>query len=350
MRRATKPGHSFHVGIGHFYPRSPCGERPVVYGAGFAHGEISIHALLAESDQGLPHLDIRALDFYPRSPCGERRRKQQVHELWLGFLSTLSLRRATICGRSATTCARFLSTLSLRRATGAALWRADRLADFYPRSPCGERPSPQPQLPSCLGFLSTLSLRRATSTNLSLSISNGISIHALLAESDAVACGCMMDAVLFLSTLSLRRATALRLVALLLFSISIHALLAESDLPAPYCGSGHPISIHALLAESDGSLPAVRRRSGHFYPRSPCGERPAVMMCWARGQYFYPRSPCGERRTPGALFHLVLTFLSTLSLRRATQLRKASDGGLIISIHALLAESDGFCHYYTSNS
>ena len=100
---------------------------------------ISIHALLAESDQGLPHLDIRALDFYPRSPCGERRRKQQVHELWLGFLSTLSLRRATICGRSATTCARFLSTLSLRRATGAALWRADRLADFYPRSPCGER-------------------------------------------------------------------------------------------------------------------------------------------------------------------------------------------------------------------
>ena len=102
---------------------------------------ISIHALLAESDQGLPHLDIRALDFYPRSPCGERRRKQQVHELWLGFLSTLSLRRATICGRSATTCARFLSTLSLRRATGAALWRADRLADFYPRSPCGERPA-----------------------------------------------------------------------------------------------------------------------------------------------------------------------------------------------------------------
>ena len=185
LRRATKPGHSFHVGIGHFYPRSPCGERPVVYGAGFAHGEISIHALLAESDQGLPHLDIRALDFYPRSPCGERRRKQQVHELWLGFLSTLSLRRATICGRSATTCARFLSTLSLRRATGAALWRADRLADFYPRSPCGERPGKP-------------SVRKA---------SRWISIHALLAESDQISGSRFPVRNVFLSTLSLRRAT-----------------------------------------------------------------------------------------------------------------------------------------------
>ena len=145
LRRATLLTGYCPVHDIDFYPRSPCGERPVVYGAGFAHGEISIHALLAESDQGLPHLDIRALDFYPRSPCGERRRKQQVHELWLGFLSTLSLRRATICGRSATTCARFLSTLSLRRATGAALWRADRLADFYPRSPCGERPRLAPR-------------------------------------------------------------------------------------------------------------------------------------------------------------------------------------------------------------
>ena len=56
----------------HFYPRSPCGERPEdtkhkIYIAG-----ISIHALLAESDQ-LPEMRVSALvDFYPRSPCGER--------------------------------------------------------------------------------------------------------------------------------------------------------------------------------------------------------------------------------------------------------------------------------------
>ena len=251
LRRATLLTGYCPVHDIDFYPRSPCGERPVVYGAGFAHGEISIHALLAESDQGLPHLDIRALDFYPRSPCGERRRKQQVHELWLGFLSTLSLRRATICGRSATTCARFLSTLSLRRATGAALWRADRLADFYPRSPCGER-----------------HLRVLDGSKSSI-----ISIHALLAESDSFAPKPKTKA-----------------------TISIHALLAESDVsmridmgnnidfyPRSPCGerrrgcwamlSPWPISIHALLAESDKLTARQSGRLLDFYPRSPCGER-----------------------------------------------------------------------------
>ena len=34
--------------------------------------EISIHALLAESDMLWPVHLARGLDFYPRSPCGER--------------------------------------------------------------------------------------------------------------------------------------------------------------------------------------------------------------------------------------------------------------------------------------
>ena len=37
-----------------------------------AHG-ISIHALLAESDLGSVILSAYVRDFYPRSPCGERR-------------------------------------------------------------------------------------------------------------------------------------------------------------------------------------------------------------------------------------------------------------------------------------
>ena len=324
MRRATKPGHSFHVGIGHFYPRSPCGERPVVYGAGFAHGEISIHALLAESDQGLPHLDIRALDFYPRSPCGERRRKQQVHELWLGFLSTLSLRRATICGRSATTCARFLSTLSLRRATGAALWRADRLADFYPRSPCGER-----------------HLRVLDGSKSSI-----ISIHALLAESDSFAPKPKTKA-----------------------TISIHALLAESDVsmridmgnnidfyPRSPCGerrrgcwamlSPWPISIHALLAESDKLTARQSGRLLDFYPRSPCGERQYLVRgqrpSWGISIHALlaesdVTSEVSERVPLAISIHALLAesdLISCLSTFRP----------VLISIHALLAESDAKCH------
>ncbi len=56
--------------------------------------------------------------------------------------------------------------------------------------------------------------------------------------------------------------------------------------------------------------------------------------------YFYPRSPCGERLF--LLFRLVagFLFLSTLSLRRATALSLPFGAVWIISIHALLAESD----------
>ena len=78
------------------------------------------------------------------------------------FLSTLSLRRATngydhtrgddaICihpllaGSGVyfmlydTSSLIFLSTLSLRRATGCLIMIGGFVADFYPRSPCGER-------------------------------------------------------------------------------------------------------------------------------------------------------------------------------------------------------------------
>ena len=81
---------------------------------------ISIHALLAESD----HLSISIIQliehFYPRSPCGERR----GHDF-----------RGRICQG-------FLSTLSLRRATFASAGRLQIVYNFYPRSPCGERQAP----------------------------------------------------------------------------------------------------------------------------------------------------------------------------------------------------------------
>ena len=58
---------------------------------------------------------------------------------------------------------------------------------------------------------------------------HGISIHALLAESDISVFWTALSRPLFLSTLSLRRAT----LELFLYyqdnTISIHALLAESD-------------------------------------------------------------------------------------------------------------------------
>ena len=58
------------------------------------------------------------------------------------FLSTLSLRRATDLEPSSTRKLTFLSTLSLRRATLAGPSGPAFLYNFYPRSPCGERPQP----------------------------------------------------------------------------------------------------------------------------------------------------------------------------------------------------------------
>ncbi len=162
LRRATKDANNGRNANLHFYPRSPCGERLFLLRKITITVDISIHALLAESDNrfGRP-IDVQ-----------------------LVFLSTLSLRRATVIDHSAHPHKSFLSTLSLRRATilskpvrqilmisiHALLAESDvyfgvacvAAPDFYPRSPCGERQA------------ADISIRREAS----------ISIHALLAESD----------------------------------------------------------------------------------------------------------------------------------------------------------------------
>ena len=96
LRRATPMPITSITTPCYFYPRSPCGERrrfPCSYAGQF---QISIHALLAESDlKKFPPMCI-IRHFYPRSPCGERRfAKIMIVSSGL-FLSTLSLRRATL--------------------------------------------------------------------------------------------------------------------------------------------------------------------------------------------------------------------------------------------------------------
>ena len=123
---------------------------------------ISIHALLAESDGFGPAWLVACINFYPRSPCGERRYWPCVPLVGRAFLSTLSLRRATIAMVG-------LLMFSLY---------------FYPRSPCGERLLNPFKTFIILTFLSTLSLRRATANAVDQILPGHISIHALLAESD----------------------------------------------------------------------------------------------------------------------------------------------------------------------
>ena len=155
---------------------------------------------------------------------------------------------------------KFLSTLSLRRATIHHRTRRQSPSHFYPRSPCGERRYSCVLWPSRLRFLSTLSLRRAT-----FLFWGSVS----LAE--------------FLSTLSLRRATVGASQGADTGDISIHALLAESDRKyLVILGSVAVISIHALLAESDGCLIMIGGFGADFYPRSPRGERRLGLLGWLR--------------------------------------------------------------------
>ena len=123
------------------------------------------------------------------------------------------------------------------------------------------------------------------------------------------------------------------------------------------------ISIHALLAESDASTRIDTDNNSDFYPRSPCGERHQECSGSQHPPDFYPRSPCGERLFEYIQAGTGILFLSTLSLRRATgacivarpvlyyfyprspcgerhPLTTRHISPLIISIHALLAESD----------
>ena len=147
--------------------------------------EISIHALLAESDNSsYGALDGASISIH--ALLAESDWQAGAMQLPTApFLSTLSLRRATaaalLLGKNYV---KFLSTLSLRRATYSVIFKISPLSNFYPRSPCGERQLTLVQGFLCWTFLSTLSLRRATCHHINKNAAIG-----------------------FLSTLSLRRAT-----------------------------------------------------------------------------------------------------------------------------------------------
>ena len=123
--------------------------------------------------------------------------------------------------------------------------------------------------------------------------------------------------------------------------ISIHALLAESDPFTEHDVNSALISIHALLAESDfaGRLPS--RRGIAISIHALLAESDLSGLVGAPlAQDFYPRSPCGERLANLRGLYSEAIFLSTLSLRRATRILSTSRAFSVISIHALLAESD----------
>ena len=149
----------------YFYPRSPCGERRKIKDFVYLYN----------------------FHFYPRSPCGERRSPPDfcyldniisIHALLAesDVMDALELANTML----------FLSTLSLRRATVDEVSGDTWARDFYPRSPCGERRANsqrgrQEQRISIHALLAESDLSGSTKPK-----ARRISIHALLAESDII--------------------------------------------------------------------------------------------------------------------------------------------------------------------
>ena len=147
-----------------FYPRSPCGERPCAH----HRSSLRIEHFYPRSPCGERHFRSsikRAIcNFYPRSPCGERHDWPPVRDIiqWISIHALLAESDETQKPKPSRQ-NQFLSTLSLRRATRRISSIINNVIDnFYPRSPCGERPV---QIVVVIVYAL-------------------ISIHALLAESD----------------------------------------------------------------------------------------------------------------------------------------------------------------------
>ena len=148
------------------------------------------------------------------------------------------------------------------------------------------------------------------------------------------------------------------------YMISIHALLAESDVNEDRYGQQYWRFLSTLSlrrATTDGLFFLGRRKN--FYPRSPCGERlrgwtlningpiflstlslrrATKLTACQNGQLldFYPRSPCGERLWPGLLARPFFIISIHALLAESDLSQSSAKSTPEISIHALLAESD----------
>ena len=187
LRRATSNSLRAAATLSDFYPRSPCGERLPSRAYVWLHLLISIHALLAESDNILKQRKI------PK----------------MRFLSTLSLRRATSIPEKYFNIKVFLSTLSLRRATGRVANRATQRWYISIHALLAESdwiPLDDGSLYEV--FLSTLSLRRATYMTMLPAARQNVFLSTLSLRRATLISVRIAAISAFLSTLSLRRATS----------------------------------------------------------------------------------------------------------------------------------------------
>ena len=176
------------------------------------------------------------------------------------------------------------------------LFMVPKSSYFNPRSPCGERPIMLVDGKVVDKFQSTLPVWGATNRSGQAGSQLFISIHAPRVGSDGNLPVFHFRLLVFQSTLPVWGATGQTAHIGMCGAISIHA---------PRVGSDRGAVLNTLL-------------NRYFNPRSPCGERPALIVIGKVVSDFNPRSPCGERPGAAAILSRAKLFQSTLPVWGAT--------------------------------
>ncbi len=229
LRGTSKLVLMFLRGIKNFYPRSPCGERPQIDAAIGAVKNISIHVPLAGNVCNRVCAPCHGSGISIHVPLAgnviaalenERRPTHiSIHVPLAGNVATAPPAESVPSA--------FLSTFPLRGTSGSCATICGMAFNFYPRSPCGERPLSEEHSASLTLFLSTFPLRRTSGADIGTAISRalflstfplrgtsdgdcqplyagGISIHVPLAGNVSLHFSIIVPLTEFLSTFPLR--------------------------------------------------------------------------------------------------------------------------------------------------
>ena len=342
----------------HFYPRSPRGERLGAALAAAAELVISIHAPREGSDGYiLQRINANVL-FLSTLPARGATQFCNTLAFQTVFLSTLPARGATSSMAAMCKTWTFLSTLPARGATFLVIQFRPGHADFYPRSPRGERPrlvwcpkkeihdfyprsprgerrSPSPDAGRANAvFLSTLPARGATASarkrKLGAKFLSTLPARGATPQSVRGA----EKYKTFLSTLPARGATSWAAVTVWAWAISIHAPREGSDVAVPRNRAvgmqflstlpARGATAWAVSAPDDraflSTLPARGATQRDCRQNCPAaisihapregsdrGIPDAITLGWI---HFYPRSPRGERLDS----HLQISVVECISI------------------------------------
>ena len=145
-----------------FYPRDPCGPRPWEEYLSRRHELVSIRATRAGRDTYQPVTSSAGLCFYPRDPCGPRPRQAVLAQHDAEFLSARPVRAATRLLVNIPPGAMFLSARPVRAATGCEIPRARAVRVSIRATRAGRDHSTSSMAACSSEFLSARPVRAAT--------------------------------------------------------------------------------------------------------------------------------------------------------------------------------------------